>query len=248
LSAAIIELRSPALGKKKHKPAPPRIIAPEPPPAQWGVNEDALDMEANADVELRFNPSVDGKRRTRQDVFALLYFRPGSRMSDHAYAAARRLQEDMAILHRTQGACDAIRTAGQNQTGALAVVTEDFALARVHAGERIDRVLDGYRDAHGVWHPSGMKPWAASLIRALCEQQIAPAVEVVEARVIPGRDEAKRPIPPPPEQQARAHWKALVRKHTNEKRPSQAGEMVRLATDALAESYRRIDNEPRAAA
>lgn len=115
IEAAIIEFRRPVVGKKKQGPTSPRVIAPDPPPGAWGVNEAALDMKANSDVELRFNPSVDGKRRTRQDVFALLYFRPGSRMGDAAYAAVRRLQEDMAILHRTQGACDAIRTAGAHQ-------------------------------------------------------------------------------------------------------------------------------------
>lgn len=237
----IVSFKESRMSKRRHKPSDPRRI-PDPAeaarrgvPSEWGVNEEAMQMTANNDIEERSGRDIDGRRRERHDVFALLYYRPGAKLSTPAYDAVRRFQGDIAILHRAQGTCDAIRTSGQAQTGALALVSDDFGIARVLAGERLEQVL------------AGMKPWSGNLVRALCEHEIAPTVEVVEARDIPGRDDNRRPIPPPTEAKKKQpqHWKALVRKHTPQKRPSQAGETVRLACEALAESYRRIDNEPK---
>lgn len=207
----IISLRNSM--SKRHKPSQPRRI-PDPAeaacrgvPSEWGWNENALALPANDDVETRQDRDVDGKRRVRYDIFARLYYREGSRLSTPAYDAVRRLQSDMAVLHRTQGASDAIRTAGPAQTGALAMVSEDFCRARVLAGDRVDDAL------------TGMVVWCSKLIRELCE------VEAIRG--------------------ATPNWQAIVQKHTGERRHLAKYDHVRTAANDLAESYRRIDNEPK---
>lgn len=212
----VVSLKGPTMSNhrgRNHKPSQPRRI-PDPAeaarrgiPSEWGVNESALELAANADIETKQDRSVEGKRRVRYDIFALLYYRPGSKLSTPAYDAVRRLQSDMAVLHRTQGATDAIRASGVGQTGALAVVSENFSLTRVLAGERVDDAL------------AAMTAWCAKLIRELCE------VEVIRGQT--------------------PNWQAIVSKHTGERRHLAKYDHVRTAANDLAESYRRIDNEPR---
>lgn len=195
--------------------APKAIAAPQeaqgrPSPESWGIDAQAIALASNADVEARHDPGGRIGRAQRRDVFAQLFYRPGASLAPTSYDAVRRFQEDLAILHRTQGASDAVRVTGAGQTGALAAITAGFSITRAQAGERIDAVL------------AGMRPWCAKLIREICE-----------AEVVVGQS---------------VDWKAIVRRFTNQKRPSQAGEMVRMAADDMAESYRRIDNEPKRAA
>lgn len=183
-------------------------------PSEWGVNDEALKLAANADIDTRQDRDVEGKRRVRYDVFALMYFRGsvtketlGKCLSTPAYDAVRRLQLDMAILHHTQGAADAIRASGVGQTGALALVTENFGITRVLAGERVECAL------------AAMTPWCGRLIRELCE------IEAIRGQT--------------------PNWQAIVVRHTGERRHLAKYDHVRTAANDLAESYRRIDNEPR---
>lgn len=187
-------------------------------PADWGHNEEALKLKANQDVETTQDRSVEGKRRIRYDIFARLYYGPGSKLSTPAYDAVRRLQADIAVLHRTQGASDAIRNAGAAQTGALAVVATNFSLTQREAGERVALVLNGGRLPSGRTTP-GMTPWCARLMRGLCET------------------EATRGETP--------NWQAIVQRCTGELRRLARYDHVRTAAEDLAASYGRIDNEPK---
>ncbi|MGI9169766.1 MAG: hypothetical protein ACR2FH_06245, partial [Caulobacteraceae bacterium] len=67
-------------------------------PAQWGINAAALDLAANADVEARPDPAGRAARIRRQDVFDRL--RGRGALSQAALDAVRRLQGDIAVLHR----------------------------------------------------------------------------------------------------------------------------------------------------
>lgn len=183
-----------------------------------GAIHEAAELEANREIVITDDTSVVKRRHQRFDVFSLLYFPPRGRMLRTSYLAVRRLQEDMAALHRTQGACDAIRSSGKGQTGAIAAFTEDFALARIRAGDRIESVLNGWYTPTRMFI-EGTEPWAAKLLRELCES------EVVRGQT--------------------PNWHAIVSRHTGEMDRAERGRLVRRACDDLAESYRRIDNEPR---
>lgn len=203
----------------KHKPSEPRkfedpaeLARTRRNPASWGANDEALKLKANADVAVQEAWGEGGaaaiKRRVRYDVFALLFFAThGQRLGEASYLAVRRLQADIAVLHRTQGAGDAIRATGNGATGAMAMVVEDFSITRIAAGDRINVVQ------------AGMEPWAAKLLTELCE-----------AEAIRGQT---------------PNWHAIVSRHTGEMDRAERGRLVRRACDDLAESYRRIDNEPR---
>jgi hypothetical protein len=67
--------------------------------ANWGLDSAALAMDANADVETRSDTVGRVVRARRQDVFDLL--RARGRLSPAAVDAVRRLQDDIACLHRT---------------------------------------------------------------------------------------------------------------------------------------------------
>lgn len=177
MSAEVIEFRSDPMKlgkpptKKTQQPAAPREVATRPAPVtvgnpassatDWGINAAAVDLPANADIEAIPGPTRGSVGRARRyDVFSLLFFRPKSRLAPTSYDAVRRLQSDIAVLHRTQGASDSPHTTGKGATGALAALTDGFSLARRVAGERVDEAL------------AGMKPWCARLIRDLCETEV----------------------------------------------------------------------------
>lgn len=211
--------------RKMHQPSQPRSVGTAvimPKPKDWGgIDPAAMGMPSNSDVTADRDFSGRVSRAMRYDVFSLLFYTPQSRLAPTSYDAVRRLQADMAILHRTQGAMDVQRTTGSGQTGALAVVTEDFSITRVLAGKRVEQALHGWhRPGDGMW-VAGMEPWAARLIRDLCEPEI-----------INGQ---------------RQNWHAVVTRHTGEMDRHERGKIVRTACDDLAESYRRIDNEPKRA-
>jgi len=201
--------------RRREGPAPPRKLAPPrpegraAPPAAWGQNLEALALPANAAV------GRSGSRAQRYDVFALMYFHPlnldGSRFETAWYDAVRRLQEDLAILHRTQGTSDAIRVTGAGQIGALAMaparseaelvrfVTSGFGAARLEAGLRVFRAL------------AAMTPWRARLIMALAEPE-----------AISGRE---------------VNWRQAVRRLTGTIDRREAGRLVREVAAELAQAY-----------
>lgn len=106
-------------------------------PATWGLNESALTLASNADIDREPPTRYRVERIRRFDVFALFHAR--GELDDHALQAVRRFQGDMAILHRTQGASTVL--VGACQPGPW--IAEDFNLARKAAGERVADVLAG---------------------------------------------------------------------------------------------------------
>jgi hypothetical protein len=123
-------------------------------PATWGVDAKALRLPAQANVATRIGPRGEVTRAHRRDIFDRLQARGA--LSEAAVATVRRLQKDMAQLHRTGlGVRDfAPRVDAQAEPGA-------FAEARLRAGQRVRAALD----------LAG--PVSARLLRSLCE---APAI------------------------------------------------------------------------
>jgi hypothetical protein len=115
-----------------------------------GVDARALKLPANADIDARRGAGGKVVRARRQDVFDLMAAR--GRLGAQALGAVRRLQGDMATLHRTVGGSYdfAPRVDGQGEP-------QGFADARLRAGERLRRALD----------LAG--PASARLLVALCE-------------------------------------------------------------------------------
>ena len=121
-------------------------------PSRWGMEAKALRLAANQDIDARLGPRGEVARARRQDVWDRLQARGA--ISAPAHAAIRRLQDDLAGLHRTGlGARDfAPRVDGRADPRA-------FSDARLRAGQRVRAALD----------LAG--PASAGLLRALCEAQ-----------------------------------------------------------------------------
>jgi len=122
-------------------------------PATWGLDPEALTLAANADVAVRPDAAGRPVRARRQDVFDLLVAR--GRLGADALTAVRRLQDDIACLHRTAvGGVDyAPRVDKSRDPGA-------FGEARRRAGARIEAVL------------ALAGPASARLLGALCEPDV----------------------------------------------------------------------------
>jgi hypothetical protein len=128
--------------RKTHRPSDPAAIARRRlahreaarSPASWGLDKAALSLPANADVESKPGPGGKPVRARRGDVFDLFAVR--GRMSQSALDAVRRLQSDIAVLHRTQ-------SSGGDFTPRIdrSRPTDPFAGVRIAAGERIAAVL-----------------------------------------------------------------------------------------------------------
>lgn len=128
-----------------------RTHAPD--PDEGGVNAKSLRLPSNSDVDMRLGGGGKVLRARRQDVFDL--FAGRGRLAPEAVGAVRRLQQDMAILHRTlSGVRDfAPRVDAQRHA-------EGLSESRLKAGERIATVLE----------LSGVA--SARLLAALCEAAV----------------------------------------------------------------------------
>lgn len=164
----------------------------------WGVNADAIALAANEDVIHEGETRKNVNRAMRWDAFALLLSRRA--LSQDAHDAVRRLQKDIAIRHRSNGASDTIRAIGDAKRG-------DMLDSQIAAGERVDRAMRPLSERD------------RKLLRALAER------EVIDG-VIPD-------------------WHAVVRQITGAVDKNGHARHVRDAADALADSYRAIDSEPR---
>jgi hypothetical protein len=146
---------SPAEIARRRALAKAKSVGPESEaPETWGVDARALRLPANADIDARRGAGGRVVRARRQDVFDMLAAR--GRLGPQALAAVRRLEEDIAALHRTiAGSRDfAPRVDGKADP-------EAFSEARLRAGERIRWALDLAGSASG------------RLLMALCEPQTA---------------------------------------------------------------------------
>jgi hypothetical protein len=136
-------------------------------PGEWGVDARALRLAANSDVDARLGAGGKVIRARRQDVFDLLAAR--GRLAPDALGAVRRLQQDMAVLHRTLSGVRDFTPRVDTQRD-----PQGFSDARLRAGERIAAVLE----------LSGVA--SARLLAALCE------TAVVEGRTADWRSVVER--------------------------------------------------------
>jgi len=122
-------------------------------PGAWGIDGDQLRLDANRFVETRTDPAGRIGRARRADVFDLFLAR--GKLSGAGHAAVRRLQDDMAILHRTlSGGGEFGPKIDRSRRPAA------FSERRGAAGLRIDAAL-------------GLAGCAsARLISALCEAEV----------------------------------------------------------------------------
>jgi hypothetical protein len=134
-------------------------------PATWGLSRDGLGAGANAEVVVESDLVGRPVRARRQDVFDLLNAR--GRLSQRALAAVRRLQEDIASLHRTRsGAVDYSPRVDRSRD------PQGFSDARRKAGARIEAAL------------TRAGPVSARLLTALCEPDIVAGRSVAWRAVV----------------------------------------------------------------
>ncbi len=142
---------------RRRGPAPPRPVgvpgggaAVAAGPEDWGVDTRVLRLAANADVEVSLGAGRRVVRARRQDAFDLLAAR--GRLDPDGLAAVRRLQEDLAVMHRTIGGSREFAPRVDSQAD-----PQGFSDARLRAGERVRAALDRAGCA------------TANLLIALCE-------------------------------------------------------------------------------
>ncbi len=122
-------------------------------PANWGLDNEMLRLSANKDVETATDQSGRILRARRQDIFDLMSGR--GRLSPSAVNAVRRLQDDIACLHRTANGSVAFAPRVDRSPD-----TEGFSESRRRAGARIELVLSLAGAAN------------ARLLAALCEPEV----------------------------------------------------------------------------
>ena len=148
--------------RRKSRPSDPLQIAlrraaereRERDPAAWGLDTAALALASNADVETRADLAGRVARARRADVFDL--FRARGRLGQGALDAVRRLQDDLAVLHRTLSAGGGFAPRVDRSRDPA-----DFTDIRRRAGLRIEAAL-------GLAGPA-----SARLLRALAEADVA---------------------------------------------------------------------------
>jgi len=122
-------------------------------PATSGLNAEALDLPANAAVTMRPGPAGRAPFMRRQDVFDRFAAR-GS-LAPAAHAAVRRLQDDIAVLHR------AIAGGGGFAPRVdRSIDPQGFTDVRRRAGARVEAALELAGAA------------SARLLAALCESDV----------------------------------------------------------------------------
>ena len=147
--------------RKPGKPANPMDIARrraeerarDREPANWGLAEQTLSLAVNTAVDTRLDAAGRVVRARRQDVFDMLHSR--GRLTAGALGAVRRLQDDIACLHRTAlGGVDYLPRVDRSPN------PQDFNDARRRAGARIE----------GALAIAGAS--SARLLAALCEPDV----------------------------------------------------------------------------
>ena len=118
-----------------------------------GIAPGALKLAVNAEVQVETDAAGRVTRVRRQDVFDL--FQSRGKLGPDAYQAVRRLQDDIAILHR-------VVSGGGDITPRVdrSVAPQGFSDARLAAGARIDAVLERAGSS------------SARLLVGLCEPEV----------------------------------------------------------------------------
>lgn len=155
-------------------------------PAAWGIEASQLALPVNSDVEAALGPAKKILRARRQDVFDLLHGR--GRLSRAALEAARRLQADAALLHRTvsggrelgprvdisrrpEGMSDARRAAGERIAAALRLAGASSAalLSALVEGESVLGRADDWRAVVRRITGESLADAQGAVLRAACE-------------------------------------------------------------------------------
>lgn len=123
-------------------------------PETWGLDGGALRLPANQAVSLARDAAGRTVRARRQDVFDSLAGR--GRLGPEALAAVRRLQADIASLHRTGLGCSDWRPKVDGGAD-----PQQFVEAQLRAGRRLEAALSRSGAA------------SARLLMALCEPEAA---------------------------------------------------------------------------
>lgn len=217
--------------RRKNRPCDPaeaarRLAEIRSRPDLWGTNDEALGLASNVNVVMTPETRNKAKRVQRFDVFGLLNARKDRdgvpELPTAHLDAVRRLEKDIAILHRTRGAAGTgIRIANTN-------TAEGFAKARILAGKRISDVSD----------KTGALSWA--ILQALCE---APAVVGdLKPPTLVDRDEEGKIIC------RTSNWRSIVHKATGERNHMAQAALVKMAAANLAGAYQAIDQGERRSA
>jgi hypothetical protein len=119
-------------------------------PEKWGVDADGLVLMANESVLVDRDAAGRVTRARRQDIFDLMRMR--GKLSAEAHDAIRRLQDDIATLHRAVAGCGDYSPRVDRSRS-----SETFTDMRHRASSRVEAALRG----------SG--PASARLLSALCE-------------------------------------------------------------------------------
>ena len=127
---------------RRRRPSDPTAIArrraaereTERDPAAWGLDPGALALAANADVSVRADLAGRPIRARRRDLFDLLLARGA--LSQGGFDAVRRLQDDIAFLHRSAGGVAAYAPRIDRSP-----MSSEMSDARHRAGRRIEEVL-----------------------------------------------------------------------------------------------------------
>jgi len=123
-------------------------------PGQWGVDAAGLTLPVNETVSIDSDHAGRITRARRQDIFDLLKGR--GKLGTEAHHAIRRLQDDIAILHRAvSGGADYSPRVDRSRS------SETFTDMRHRASSRVEAVL-------GLSGPA-----SARLLGALCEADAA---------------------------------------------------------------------------
>jgi hypothetical protein len=141
-------------------------------PESWGVDTQALRLPANAEVDVRLGAGGRVVRAHRHDIFERLAARGG--LEQEGLDAVRRLQEDLAMFHRTVG--------GTREFAPRVDVQSDpqaFFDIRLEAGARIEAAFARAGAA------------SARLLAALCEPD-AVLGQAVDWRAVVERETGER--------------------------------------------------------
>lgn len=186
------------------------LVAQGKDPSRWGIDPALLALPVNEDVDTSRDAAGRVSRAMRWDVFELMRMRSANFPLEH-YEAVRRLQRDIAILHRTQGGSGALGAMGQAAEPLQAWMTEDFSIARVLAALRLNGrpPTENWPDGElGVL--ARMTPWCAALLLALSENVISGGA---------------------------VNWQATVRRITGETDRLRRAALVKQAAANLAAAY-----------
>lgn len=208
------------MGKRKHKPHDPaaqaRMRAEQ---EGWANFRSNMALPANADVKLEEATRKHVARARRYDCFALL--RSRGAISEAGEQAVRRYQEQLAILHKSDGTGPRLEVIdGGGKVGG-------FTLAQLAARKNIATLKAQMEALSSYAEIGGRKMWVdGAVFVRLLERLVEPGTVLGQQR----------------------NWRPIVANTTGEYRDKHQSRWIELTCDCAAVAYQKIDNQPRRAA